>query len=201
MILFNQYCIDIVLGDMIVKNNVFSDISKAEEMAQKFKTILLVVMGILTAVFVIGGICFCVLIDVIIGMAMLLFGIIIGVLGIFGAYFLYQLLFVLLDAMRDVKLNRIANESKLSNNAQQTQNVDEARELYYLLFVEQNAYLYIDQESPDVLKATRSLRKAMSFDSEEEALKYAEQKGLNLNERWKIVKKKNRFLSMLNNNQ
>lgn len=175
-------------------NNSYDGLSKTEEMSKKFKIIGLVVAIFLAVTYFIGGICLCVLVDVQTGVTMLFSGLIIGALGIFGVYFLHQLLMVQCDAMRDIKAARIANDEREISGDTSSQNVVvqkayETSELYYLLYLERGAYLYVDVENPGALKTTRSLLSAMKFQSEEEALKYADYKGLNMEEKWKIVKK------------
>lgn len=173
-----------------MKNDNFNAISKADNMAKNFKIIMLVVVSALAAIYVIGGIVVCALVDVSTGITMLLSGIIIGVLGVFGTYFTHQLIVVMLDATIDIKANRIANESKLNDVKQpSSQSAYERCEAFYLLYLERDAYLYLDIENPSSLKTIKSLLDAMKFQSEEEALKFADYKRLNMQEKWKVVKK------------
>lgn len=181
-----------------MKNNSYQDITKAESMAKKYKYIMLFTIAFLALTFVIGGICICALVDASTGAPMIFSGIIMGALGIFGAYYSYQMTIVLLDVATDVKTNRIMNEGRAISNAPQQPQVLQAiaqcayetSDMYYLMSLESAEYLYADLSNSQVLRTTSSLLEAMNFQSEEEALKFADYKGLRIDEKWKVVRKK-----------
>lgn len=176
-----------------MKNDNYQGITKAERMAKIYKNIMLFVTVFVAVVSFIGGICICALVDVSTGVVYVFGGLIIAAIGIFGVFYAYQMTLTLLDVATDVKANRIKNESvpcvEVPEYNQINNRAYETSECFYLQYIERDAYLFIDVKEPSALKTTRSLLSAMRFQSEEEALKYADYKGLAMGEKWKVVKK------------
>lgn len=176
-------------------NNSYVNLSEAERLAKKFKVLCIVILSIFSGFCIIGGIIVCAVVEISTGISLLVSGIVSGALGIFGIHVLFWFVQVACEAMCDVKESRIMvgeikdHLLKPTKEKNSTPKAFETCSWYYLMYIERGAYLFEESASAQTVKTINSLIGAMKFQSEEEALKYADYKGLKIGEKWKVVKK------------
>lgn len=175
-----------------MQNKSFEKLEKIDNFVGTFFHIMLGGLIVLCVLLLILGFVICSFGDLAIGLIVAGCSIVIAVFGIIALHFANMLFEVLIDSLVDTKSSALymanisAKCSELldSKNNAKSAKPQEHRISFYLHQPQMGEYL---TDKPD--RFSKSIMNAMAFESEEEALKYADSKGLKIGEKWKVVKK------------
>lgn len=175
-----------------MRNNSFNKLEKADKMVDSFLKVAISLDLICALLLLIGGILVCALVDVGTGIGYIISALIMCGFGVFLVYLSHSLLTVFVDGMNDIKTSGIAIDELKSRQNIPEINIPKAFEQctnFYLYYSDKGMYLSLSAIESQTVSVVKDLQQAIKFQTEEEALRFAEYKRLTIGDKWTIIKK------------
>ncbi len=177
-----------------MRNKDFSKLTNLERVFGTLRNVAMVITIISSLAMFVGGIIVCVYVDISTGVSSIISSLIIGGFGTYMIFCSFMFANATIEAMADIKQTSIAVEEMQKNQSGQFSLKLEGKSYetstcYLLRYIDKGAYLSSTAYEERALKVTKSIMTAIQFQSETEAKKFADYKGLPIGEKWDIVKK------------
>lgn len=176
-----------------MRNRNFNDLDKAKRYVDVFLKVALSFNIVMAVFMVIAGIFLCVY-DGASGAVYIIGGVVTCGFGIFMVFMIHSLLMAFVDGMYDIKYNGIVldNMAKSDSAHVVAESVAKSYETctnYFLYCTEKNAYLSSNAINAQGVSVVKDVLCALKFQSDDEAMRFADYKRLEIGEKWQIVKK------------
>ncbi len=177
-----------------MRNRDFSKLNNLEKLFNTLRVVAITITIAMSILMFIGGIIVCVYNEIATGISAIITSLIFGGFGTFVIYCSHMFAIAIIDAMTDIKQTSVVVEDMKTNRIEQSSvtigsKSYETSTCYLLRYIEKGSYLSASSVEDRSLRVTKSIMASLKFDSEQEAEKFADYKGLSLDDKWDIVKK------------
>lgn len=177
-----------------MRNKNFSKLNDLERLFNTLRNVAITITIVVSVFMFIGGIIICVYGEIATGISAIISSLILGGFGSFAIYCSHMFAIAIIDAMTDIKQTSVFVEDIQANHGGQASVKFESKSYetstcYLLRYIEKGSYLCSSTVEDRSLRVTKSIMASLKFNSEQEAEKFADYKGLSLEDKWDIVKK------------